>query len=43
MEIRTSRSGEDAAVRLNDSQKVVISVEFEVGDVRRWASVNDKF
>lgn len=37
-----SGSGEDAAVGLDDGQEFIVTIEFEVGDVRGWPTVDDE-
>lgn len=35
-----SGSADDTAVGLNDGKKVGISIELEIGHIRRWSTVN---
>jgi len=39
---RTCGSREDAAIGLHDGEQLVVAVQLEVGDVGRWAAVNDE-
>lgn len=38
-----SGGGEDASISLNNGQKFIIAVKFEIGDVWGWTTVNNEF